>query len=185
MQRIFVSANRRLHPKSRRFFISKSVIVDSYLKTVHFIFLPVGSVTDAPRVDGQDITLTYTNGDKCVGQTGKFYQTKITFICKDGSTVGSIFNIKQILQRDRNVEWERGSIRKGLNATSGSQFSGRPMAKTVFRSGRAIITVDTLSLLNLPISGLVQRHKELWPVTFVMAEYPLNGAWVSRNYFKF
>jgi len=50
----------------------------------------LGSVTGSPQVDGQDVTITYTNGDKC-GQSGKLYRSKITFICKKGLTVG--FNV--------------------------------------------------------------------------------------------
>ena len=55
-----------------------------HLSTVFFFS---GLVTQAPRVDGQHVTITYSNGDSCKGQVGKSYRTEITFICKTGLMV--------------------------------------------------------------------------------------------------
>ena len=41
------------------------------------------------------------------------------------------------LERVPNVKWERESARKGLNATSGTQFAALPLVKPVYRSARA------------------------------------------------
>ena len=54
---------------------------------IYLIVILSGSVTQAPRVDGQHITITYSNGDACKGQVGKNYRTEITFICKTGLMV--------------------------------------------------------------------------------------------------
>ena len=45
---------------------------------------------------------------------------------------------------------ESESVRKGMNATSGTKFAALPLVNSVFRSARAVVTVVTLSLLNLP-----------------------------------
>ena len=45
---------------------------------------------------------------------------------------------------------ESESARKGMNATSGTKFAALPLVNSVFRSARAVVSVITLSLLNLP-----------------------------------
>ena len=57
-----------------------------YVHLSNCIFF-LGSVTQAPHVDGQHVTITYSNGDSCKGQVGKSYRTEITFICKTGLMV--------------------------------------------------------------------------------------------------
>ena len=42
-----------------------------------------------------------------------------------------------VLERVPNVIWERESARKGLNATSGTQFAALPLVKPVYRSAHA------------------------------------------------
>ncbi|KAL9969231.1 hypothetical protein ACROYT_G021424 [Oculina patagonica] len=49
----------------------------------------LGAVANAPRFEGKNIVITYTNGDKCPDDKDKHYETKITFICKTGLTSSS------------------------------------------------------------------------------------------------
>ena len=53
-------------------------------------------------------------------------------------------------QGQRNVKQQSERARKGLNATSDTEFAALPLVKSVSRSARAVVSVVTLSLLNLP-----------------------------------
>lgn len=56
---------------------------------MEFVFsILVGAVADAPHFEGKNIIITYINGDKCPDNDKKGFETKITFICKPGETVG-------------------------------------------------------------------------------------------------
>ena len=60
---------------------------------------------------------------------------------------------RQSEQRQRNVNWGRARLRKGLNATSGVQRDALLLVKSVFRSPPAYFTVFAFSSLILPNNG--------------------------------